>query len=178
MFDYIAESVQTFLFKHDHLSIHASSDGRSNHNKLYLGFTFSFPVNQTALNSGTLLSWTKGFEATGAKGNDVAKLLQDALDRKNINVYVAALVNDTVGTMLSRAYQAGGAQMGAIFGTGTNAAYLEKMENLKTLSEVRQAKLIQSMCVNTGKQSVRLIPNPAFSIASCKRMGSVRVSFI
>jgi hexokinase len=25
-----------------------------------VGFTFSFPVNQTALNSGTLMQWTKG----------------------------------------------------------------------------------------------------------------------
>ncbi len=25
-----------------------------------LGFTFSFPVNQTSLSSGTLIQWTKG----------------------------------------------------------------------------------------------------------------------
>ena len=26
-----------------------------------LGFTFSFPVKQTSLNSGLLMKWTKGF---------------------------------------------------------------------------------------------------------------------
>ena len=26
-----------------------------------LGFTFSFPVNQTSLKSGTLMQWTKGY---------------------------------------------------------------------------------------------------------------------
>jgi hexokinase len=31
-----------------------------------IGFTFSFPVQQTALNSGTLLNWTKGFKVVDA----------------------------------------------------------------------------------------------------------------
>ena len=106
-------------------------------------------MHQTALNAGTLLSWTKGFEATGAKGNDVAKLLQDALNRKKINVYVSALVNDTVGTMLSRAYQHGSAVMGAIFGTGTNAAYLEKIDQIHTLKAVDAKTSMRHMCVNT-----------------------------
>lgn len=39
-------------------------------------------------------------------------------------------MNDTVGTLLSHAYQSGAAVAGAIFGTGTNGAYLEKMSNL------------------------------------------------
>jgi len=42
-------------------------------------------------------------------------------------VRCSALVNDTVGTLLSRAYQSGAAVIGAIFGTGTNGAYLERM---------------------------------------------------
>lgn len=42
----------------------------------------------------------------------------------------AALVNDTVGTLLSHAYQSGAAVAGAIFGTGTNGAYLERSENI------------------------------------------------
>lgn len=32
-----------------------------------LGFTFSFPVNQTAINAGTLITWTKGFSASGVE---------------------------------------------------------------------------------------------------------------
>lgn len=31
-----------------------------------LGFTFSFPVNQTSISSGTLIKWTKGFSINGA----------------------------------------------------------------------------------------------------------------
>jgi hexokinase len=61
---------------------------------LPLAMTFSFPVEQTALDSGVLLTWTKGFAAKNAIGKDVVKLLQDAFDRKHIHVKCVALVND------------------------------------------------------------------------------------
>ena len=60
----------------------------------HLGLTFSFPVEQTALNKGVLLTWTKGFAAKNAIGKDVVKLLQDAFDRKHLHVKCSALVND------------------------------------------------------------------------------------
>lgn len=59
-----------------------------------LALTFSFPVEQSALDSGVLLTWTKGFSAKNAIGKDVVKLLQDAFDRKHIHVKCVALVND------------------------------------------------------------------------------------
>lgn len=61
---------------------------------IYLGLTFSFPVEQTALGSGKILTWTKGFSAKNAIGKDVVKLLQDAFDRKHMHVKCVALVND------------------------------------------------------------------------------------
>ena len=61
---------------------------------LHLGLTFSFPVEQRALASGTLLTWTKGFSATGTVGEDIVKLLQDAFDRNGVRVKCVALVND------------------------------------------------------------------------------------
>ena len=64
---------------------------------IHLGLTFSFPVEQKALNSGLLLTWTKGFSAKNAVGNDVVKLLQDAFDRKHMHVNCVALVNDVSG---------------------------------------------------------------------------------
>lgn len=115
-----------------------------------LGLTFSFPVEQTALDSGKLLTWTKGFSAKNAVGKDIVKLLQDAFDRKNMHVRCVALVNDvsdsipvmgtliedrdqTVGTLLSRAYASGGCTLGGIFGTGTNGAYVEDLANITKL---------------------------------------------
>jgi len=54
----------------------------------------SFPVEQTAIDAGKLLTWTKGFNAKNAIGHDVVQLLQDAFDRKHIHVRCSALVND------------------------------------------------------------------------------------
>ena len=59
-----------------------------------LGLTFSFPVEQTALDKGYLLTWTKGFAAKNAINKDVVGLLQDAFDRKHLHVKCVALVND------------------------------------------------------------------------------------
>lgn len=65
-----------------------------------LGLTFSFPVEQTALGSGTILTWTKGFSAKNAVGHDVVKLLQDAFDRKRMHVKCVALVNDASSILI------------------------------------------------------------------------------
>jgi hexokinase len=54
----------------------------------------SFPVEQTAIDAGKLLTWTKGFQTKNAIGHDVVRLLQDAFDRKHIHVRCSALVND------------------------------------------------------------------------------------
>jgi hexokinase len=51
---------------------------------LILAFTFSFPCNQTSLSQATLVSWTKGFSCTGVVGNDVVLLLQQAIDRRQV----------------------------------------------------------------------------------------------
>lgn len=61
---------------------------------VHLGLTFSFPVEQTALGAGKILTWTKGFSAKNAVGHDVVQLLQDAFDRKHLHVKCVALVND------------------------------------------------------------------------------------
>ncbi|WVR05189.1 hypothetical protein IAU60_002201 [Kwoniella sp. DSM 27419] len=127
LFDYIADSVDAFLTD-------IGSDISSGE-PMHLGFTFSFPVEQTAIDAGKLLTWTKGFNAKNAIGNDVVKLLQDAFDRKHIHVRCSALVNDTVGTQLSRSYQSGPALIGAIFGTGTNGAYIDKTRTISKLGE-------------------------------------------
>ncbi|KAK4689767.1 hexokinase, partial [Tremellales sp. Uapishka_1] len=127
LFDYIADSVDGFL-----------TDIGSNigtNEPMHLGFTFSFPVEQTAIDAGKLLTWTKGFAAKNAIGHDVVRLLQDAFDRKHIHVRCSALVNDTVGTLLSRSYQNGPALIGAIFGTGTNGAYIDKTRTISKLGE-------------------------------------------
>ncbi|KAI1298318.1 glucokinase [Mortierella claussenii] len=132
LMDFIAISIKEFIaYEHINSKI---CEHPSDSETLELGFTFSFPVTQTAIDGGRLLRWTKGFNCPGAVGNDIVKLLQDALDRNEVNVHVAALVNDTVGTLLAHAYAHSGTYLGAIFGTGTNGAYVEDARNIKTMT--------------------------------------------
>lgn len=56
---------------------------------------------------------------------DVVALLQEAFARREININVAALVNDTVGTLVSHSYSDPQTYAGIILGTGANAAYVE-----------------------------------------------------
>ncbi|KAJ7937401.1 hypothetical protein B0H13DRAFT_2425519 [Mycena leptocephala] len=146
LFDYLADSVDAFLTSHPPSD---SPSGGPTPDVVHLGLTFSFPVEQTALDSGKILTWTKGFAAKHAIGNDVVKLLQDAFDRKHMHVKCVALVNDTVGALLSRSYTAGGCVLGAIFGTGTNGAYVEDLANIRKLANDPAASRGGLMVVNT-----------------------------
>lgn len=139
LFDYMATCVGDFLKELGNVPEEES---------LHLGLTFSFPVEQTALGAGRLLTWTKGFSATGAIGNDVVQLLQDSLDKKRVACNCVALVNDTVGTLLTRGYLTGSCFLGAIFGTGTNGAYVEDMSSITKLKK-KDFKDQSKMIVNT-----------------------------
>ena len=55
----------------------------------------------------------------------------------------------TVGALLSRAYTSGGCVLGAIFGTGTNGAYLEDVANITKFGNAPAAAEGGYMIVNT-----------------------------
>jgi len=96
-----------------------------------VAFTFSFPVDQTGVASGRLIQWTKGFTTRGVMGKDVVKLLTEALARKGLTgLRVAALANDTVGTLVEKSYTDKDCDIGVVLGTGTNACYVEKLSNI------------------------------------------------
>ena len=50
-----------------------------------IGFTFSFPVNQTSLVSGKLIDWTKGYDVSGVVGQDIVQLLHTAIKKRNVS---------------------------------------------------------------------------------------------
>jgi hexokinase len=60
----------------------------TNHNllqqKIPLGFTFSFPCKQIGLNHAVLAQWTKGFKCEGVEGEDVVRLLHEAIKRRGV----------------------------------------------------------------------------------------------
>jgi len=69
-FDFLAECIYDFTSKQNLLN-------DANKEKMALGFTFSFPMHQEALDSGILVTWTKSFACSGVEGEDVAKLLNE-----------------------------------------------------------------------------------------------------
>ncbi|MFA5147057.1 MAG: PfkB family carbohydrate kinase [Candidatus Omnitrophota bacterium] len=114
LFDFIAGSIGSFM----------AAQGMPLDREIKLGLTWSFPVEQTGAASGIHKEWTKGWTTSGVVGNDVVKLLEAGLDRKAPgSVKVAALCNDTVGTLATARYQDPDCDMGIILGTGTNAAF-------------------------------------------------------
>lgn len=82
--DFIADCVDNFVSEYGDDRAHSTEH-------LQLGFTFSFAVNQTDINRGTLMHWTKGFNCSGAINKDVVVMLQDSFLRKNIHVNIAAV---------------------------------------------------------------------------------------
>jgi hexokinase len=50
---------------------------------------------------------------------------------------VLALVNDTVGTLLASAYSDQNTRIGLILGTGSNACYVEDLDNVGTWTDDR-----------------------------------------
>jgi len=137
LFDFIAKSVRKFL----------GERGVSSGEERLMGFTFSFPVEQNGIANGTLVNWTKGFSASGVVGKDVVAMLSDAFERNGvIGVRIAALGNDTVGTLEAGSYVDRSCDMGVIFGTGTNGCYLEKAGRIRKLKVSR--RIAAHMIVN------------------------------
>uniref|UniRef100_A0A8C6U2J4 hexokinase n=1 Tax=Neogobius melanostomus TaxID=47308 RepID=A0A8C6U2J4_9GOBI len=133
LFDHIVHCISDFL---DYMGMKSA--------RLPLGFTFSFPCHQTSLDAGILVTWTKGFKATDCEGEDVVDLLREAIKRKEeFELDVVAIVNDTVGTMMTCAYEEPTCEVGLIAGTGSNACYMEEMKNIEIV-EGNEGR----MCVN------------------------------
>uniref|UniRef100_A0A8B9RMN7 Hexokinase-2 n=1 Tax=Astyanax mexicanus TaxID=7994 RepID=A0A8B9RMN7_ASTMX len=134
LFDHIVQCISDFL---DYMGM--------KNTRLPLGFTFSFPCSQTGIDKGSLVSWTKGFKATECEGHDVVDMLREAIKRRNeFDLDIVAVVNDTVGTMMTCAYEDPRCEIGLIAGTGSNVCYMEDMKNVEVVEGDEG-----QMCINT-----------------------------
>lgn len=123
-----------------------------NHQVFRLGFTFSFTFKNQTLGSGIMLQWDKGWDIPDALGRDPAKMLQDAIDKFNLPVKVAAVISDSVGSLMARSYTSSTVSttlLAAIFGTGTNAAYFERRENVHKAPPISSSEVHSLMILNT-----------------------------
>lgn len=126
LFGFIASALAKFIANEKHSEVF---DGRQRE----LGFTFSFPVRQTSIASGTLIKWTKAFSIDDAVGEDVVTELQTAMEKEGVDMHVVALINDTVGTLATGRYNDEDVVIGVILGTGSNAAYVEEASTIPKL---------------------------------------------
>ncbi|TFK00029.1 protein FAM171A2 [Platysternon megacephalum] len=133
LFDHIAECLANFMEKLN-----------MKDKKLPLGFTFSFPCHQTKLDESILVTWTKGFKSSGVEGKDVVAMIREAIKKRgDFDIDLVAVVNDTVGTMMTCGYDDHNCEVGLIVGTGTNACYMEEMRHID-LVEGDEGR----MCIN------------------------------
>ncbi|CAG8455954.1 269_t:CDS:2 [Diversispora eburnea] len=125
LFDWIASITQELL---ESLS---SKVVNTNNDKMFMGVTFSFPIDQTAIDRGKVMRMGKGFKVIGLEGKDPVELLQQAYNRKGINIHISAIVNDSVGTLVANAYKDQNTIVSVIQGTGTNAACIVQIGSIK-----------------------------------------------
>jgi hexokinase len=130
LWEYIADCVQQFIDTH-----HGDNPPTAN-GKLPLGFTFSYPASQNAIDEGVLQRWTKGFDIAGVEGKNVVPMFEAALQARGVPVKVSALINDTTGTLIASAYTDPKMAIGCIFGTGCNAAYMENCGSIPKLAHM------------------------------------------
>ncbi|XP_046391832.1 hexokinase-2-like [Ischnura elegans] len=121
LFDYLAYCIHDFMAEFYHEEDHKRKE------PIPLGFTFSFPMEQHALDVGILVSWTKSYNCPNTVGRDAVQMLKDAIHRRgDLNVEVQAILNDTTGTLVQGANLDSRTAIGLIIGTGSNACYIEK----------------------------------------------------
>ncbi|KAF0987741.1 hypothetical protein HZS_3709, partial [Henneguya salminicola] len=121
LFDFMAKSIEDSLIKME----------TKNKEIDYLGFSFSFPFKQLALNKGLLMQWTKGFSTKNVVGKEIVSLLDHACRKLNLKVLDYALINDATGTLLCGAFENQDTVIGIINGTGFNACYVEDVRKIK-----------------------------------------------
>jgi hexokinase len=145
LWGYVADCLQQFIEYH-HEGEHLD--------QLPLGFTFSYPATQDYIDHGVLQRWTKGFDVAGVEGKDIVVPFEEALQERvstcpilliscankqiqGLPIKLTALINDTTGTLVASAYTDDQCRIGCIFGTGCNAAYMEKCGNIPKLAHMK-----------------------------------------
>ncbi|NXJ06673.1 HXK3 protein, partial [Odontophorus gujanensis] len=134
LFDFIAQCVKSFL----------EEIGSPQH-RLPLGFVFPFSCRQTGLDKAELISWSKGFQCSDVEGRDVVQLLQAAISKQELyHVDVVALLNNTVGTMMTCSTREKPCEIALVVGSGTNCCFMAE-SHLLEMAEVTSGR----MCVNS-----------------------------
>ncbi|KAF8534545.1 hypothetical protein BDD12DRAFT_409058 [Trichophaea hybrida] len=134
------------------------------------GLTWSFPIVQTSEGSGDIQKMGKGFKIhEGIIGEDLRTHFEDALRRRNLNnLRLTYLLNDTVATLLSHAYDNPQTCISLICGTGINAALLLPVDALhpqkfgvrpREWFEAAEKVLVNTECSMLGGEGIFPLTN-------------------
>ncbi|KAJ7154019.1 hexokinase [Mycena crocata] len=134
LFDFCADCLKTFV--ETNLADENSPLVLKPGEKLPLGFTFSYPCSQERIDHGELIRWTKGFGAANTEGRDVAEMFRKSLVKFDLPIELTALINDTTGTLIASHYVNPKTKIAVIFGTGCNAAYMERVHDIPKIKNL------------------------------------------
>ena len=141
---------------------------------------------QERIDHGELIRWTKGFGALNTEGRDVAAMFRESLKThvrigflfqssaaridarntiQNVPAELNALINDTTGTLIASAYVNPRTRIAVIFGTGCNAAYMERIGDIPKLKNLGVDD-DATMAINCEWVCVFIRREPSFSYSS------------
>ena len=114
-----------------------------------IGFCFSFPAECLDDGDAKLVRFSKEIKVDGAEGKYVCRELLAAIRRRGVTkAFTCVQLNDTAAAMLGGMAVANQAKysgfIGFILGTGVNACYVEKTENVGKY--VNKAPLCKGSC--------------------------------
>lgn len=157
LFDHIARTIKAYL---DENRIGSSREVR-------MSVTWSFPIEQTAIDAGRHKEWTKGWSVPGVVGKDIVGLVRAALARNGLgNVKIVALCNDTVGTLAAARYTGhADAFGGMVLGTGWNAALTLPEGEIAKLTAASLARDGGRMMVDTEWENFTAVPRTDWDVA-------------
>lgn len=130
LFDFCAECLKTFVDSQIESGVIRKDC------LLPLGFTFSYPCLQDRIDHGELIRWTKGFGASNTEGHDVVAMFRKSLEKNKVPAEIVALTCDTTGTLIASHYVNPRTRIACIFGTGCNAAYMERAGDIPKISHL------------------------------------------
>ncbi|KAF2685703.1 hypothetical protein K458DRAFT_449478 [Lentithecium fluviatile CBS 122367] len=128
LWTYVAEKVQDFLQDRGLDTTYSKED------PMPVGFTFSYPVTRN-IDHAVLQTWTKGFDIKGEEGQDAAAQLRQKLEERDLPLAMVCVINNTIGAMIASAYNDPSTIIGAIFGTGCNAAYMVPLSSITKIDQ-------------------------------------------
>lgn len=131
LFDYLAKCIDNF-----------AREQELQDDLMYsMGFTFSFPMRQSGLDSGVLVTWTKSFDCPSVVGQDAVLLLRKFLQKYGRNnIEITAILNDTTGTLMHGALMDPRTRIGIVLGTGSNGCYMERSSRVQHWEQQRHGE--------------------------------------